>query len=144
MYMDIHTHYVFLCLMYVLILFSCLKSEGILGVAYIPWNFLGLRSVFCSNEVTVGPSERRVSDQSCLRAEASIETPQRWGLESSRVGEHRPVLSWRGHGSAGACPQTLPYLSHWLFLSCVLYSKPVNLSQVFSQVLLSHSSEHQT
>lgn len=44
--------------MYVLILFSCLKSEGIFGVSYIPWNFLGLRGVFCSNEVTVGPSGR--------------------------------------------------------------------------------------
>lgn len=110
MYMDIHTHYVFLCLMYVLILFSCLKSEGILGVAYIPWNFLGLRSVFCSNEVTVGPLERRVSDQACLRAEASIKTPQRWGLESSQVDEHRPVLrGWHaGEGMAAPAPAPRP------------------------------------
>lgn len=67
MYMYTYARYIFLYLMYVLILFSCLKSEGILGVSYMPWNFLGLRDVFSSNEVTVGPSGRGKGGEGELR-----------------------------------------------------------------------------
>ena len=65
-----------------------------------------------------------------------IKTIEQEDSESFQVGEHIKVLErWypqRGQGSPTPLPHTWPMIfSIWLFMSCVLYDKPGNISNLF-------------
>lgn len=84
----------------------------------MPWNFLGARSVFCFNAVTLSglldggrsperpshdgkfgissphPPSSRVNHQSYLCDEAAMKVPEVRGWKSPQVGEHVHVPGW--------------------------------------------------